>query len=159
MILRPYEGTVRIARRIFLSLLDQRPTPERYIEALHLRRIRFEIIAERKLRRRQLTKTGDVEISGRDLRERTPPVGQGSLFETRGPLKPSLNPSSLGRGETVLPPRADPHPERNYLQSDAIRVLEQYGVIARCPCVLSRAANDGRAHLVEYSGAFIHILT
>jgi len=29
---------------------------------------------------RQLTDTGDVEITGRDLREKTPPVGQGSLF-------------------------------------------------------------------------------
>jgi hypothetical protein len=83
VILRLYEGTVRIARCVFQSLLDQLPTPERYIEAFHLRRILVEIIAERKLGRRQLTKTGDVEISGRDLRERTPPVGQGSLFETR----------------------------------------------------------------------------
>jgi hypothetical protein len=41
------------------------------------------MIAERKLRRRQLSETGDVEISGRDLREKTPPVGQGSLFERR----------------------------------------------------------------------------
>jgi hypothetical protein len=39
---------------------------------------------ERKLRRRQLTETGDVEITGRDLRERTPPFGQGSLFGTEG---------------------------------------------------------------------------
>jgi hypothetical protein len=39
------------------------------------------MIAERKLRRRQLSETGDVEISGRDLREKTPPVGQGTLFE------------------------------------------------------------------------------
>jgi len=35
---------------------------------------------ERKLRRRQLTETGDVEITGLDLRERTAPVGQGNLF-------------------------------------------------------------------------------
>jgi hypothetical protein len=41
------------------------------------------MIAERKLRRRQLTDSGDVEIAGRDLREKTPPVGQGSLFELR----------------------------------------------------------------------------
>jgi hypothetical protein len=34
VILRPYEGTVRIGRRAFHSLLDQRPTPER-IEAFH----------------------------------------------------------------------------------------------------------------------------
>jgi len=38
------------------------------------------MIAERKLRRRQLTDDGNVEITGRDLREKTPPVGRGSLF-------------------------------------------------------------------------------
>jgi hypothetical protein len=75
---------VRIGRRVFQALLDQRPTPERCIEAFHLQRTRFEMIVERKLRRRQITETGDVEITGRDLREKTPPVGQGSLFETRG---------------------------------------------------------------------------
>jgi hypothetical protein len=81
VILGPYEGTVRICRRVFQGLLDQRPTPERCIEAYHLQRTRFEIIVERKLRRRQLTEDGNVEITGRDLRERTPPLGQGSLFE------------------------------------------------------------------------------
>jgi hypothetical protein len=50
VILRPYEGTVQIARRV-QSLLDQRPTPERCIEAFHLQRTRFEMILERKLRR------------------------------------------------------------------------------------------------------------
>jgi len=80
VILRPYEGTVRIARRVFQGLLDQRPTPERCVEAFHLQRTRFEMIAERKLRRRQLTDTGDVEITGRDLREKPPPAGQGTLF-------------------------------------------------------------------------------
>jgi hypothetical protein len=39
-------------------------------------------ITERKLRRRQLTEDGNVEITGRDLRERSPPIGQDSLFET-----------------------------------------------------------------------------
>ena len=81
LILGPYEGTVRVPRRVFQGLLDQRPTPERCIEAFHLQRTRFEMIAERKLRRRQLTDNGNVEITGRDLREKTPPVGQGSLFE------------------------------------------------------------------------------
>ena len=52
-----YQGTVRIARRIFQRLLDQSPTPERCLEAFHLQRTRFEIIVERKLRRRQLTTT------------------------------------------------------------------------------------------------------
>jgi hypothetical protein len=50
--------------------------------AFHLQRTRFELIGERKLRRRQLTETGDVEIIGRDLREKTQPIGQGSLFAT-----------------------------------------------------------------------------
>jgi hypothetical protein len=46
-----------------------------------MQRTRFELIVERKLRRRQLADDGNVEITGRDLREKTPPVGQGSLFE------------------------------------------------------------------------------
>ncbi len=80
VILGPYEGTVRIGRRVFQGLLDQRPTPERCLEAFHHQRTRFEMIAERKLRRRQLIETADVEITGRDLRERMPSIGQGSLF-------------------------------------------------------------------------------
>jgi hypothetical protein len=82
VILRPYEGIARIGRRVFQGLLDQRPTPERCIEAFHLQRTRFEMAVERKLRRRQLTDDGNVEITGRDLREKTPPVSQGSLFGT-----------------------------------------------------------------------------
>ena len=65
-----YEGTVRVSRRVFQSLLDQSPTPERCMEAYHLHRTRLELIAERKLRRRQLTDDGNVEITGRDLWER-----------------------------------------------------------------------------------------
>ena len=65
-----YEGTVRVSRRVFQSLLDQFPTPERCLEAYHLHRTRLELIAERKLRRRQLTQDGNVEITGRDLKER-----------------------------------------------------------------------------------------
>ena len=45
--------------------------PERCLEAYHLQRTRFERIAERKLRRRQLTEDGNIEITGRDLRERS----------------------------------------------------------------------------------------
>jgi hypothetical protein len=48
--------------------------------AFDLQRTRFELIVERKLRRRQLTEDGDVEITGRDLRERTPPIDAGSLL-------------------------------------------------------------------------------
>jgi Protein of unknown function (DUF1488) len=66
-----YEGVVRLPQRVFQRLLPQSPTPERCLEAYHLQRTRFERIAERKLRRRQLTDDGNVEISGRDLRDRS----------------------------------------------------------------------------------------
>jgi hypothetical protein len=72
VILGQYEGTARIARRVFQRLLEQSSTPERCMEALHLQRTRFELVVERKLHRRHLTEDGDVEITGRDLREREP---------------------------------------------------------------------------------------
>ena len=65
-----YQGTVRVPRRVFQRLLDQSPTPERCLEAFHLQRTRFELAVERKLRRRQLTDDGNVETTGRDLRQR-----------------------------------------------------------------------------------------
>jgi len=64
-----YRGVVRVPRRVFQRLLPERPTPERCVEAYYLQRTRFERVAERKLRRRQLTEDGNVEITGRDLRE------------------------------------------------------------------------------------------
>jgi hypothetical protein len=64
-----YHGLVRVPRRVFQRLLPERPTPERCVEAYYLQRTKFESIAERKLRRRQLTEDGNVEMSGRDLRE------------------------------------------------------------------------------------------
>jgi hypothetical protein len=63
-----YHGVVRVPRRVFQRLLPRAATPERCVEAYYLQRTRFESIAERKLRRRQLTEDGNVEISGRDLR-------------------------------------------------------------------------------------------
>ena len=63
-----YRGIVRVPRRVLQRLLPERPAPERCVEAYYLQRTRFESIAERKLRRRQLTEDGNVEISGRDLR-------------------------------------------------------------------------------------------
>jgi len=60
---------VRVLRRVFQRLLADTPSPERCVEAYHLQRTRFERVAERKLRRRQLTEDGNVEITGRDLRE------------------------------------------------------------------------------------------
>ena len=75
-----YRGIVTVPRRVFQRLLPKRPTPERRVEAYYLQRTRFESIAEWKLRRRQLTEDGNVEISGRDLHEgapRTPSLGMG----------------------------------------------------------------------------------
>ena len=66
-----YEGVVRVPRRVFQQLLSESPTPERCLEAYHLHRTRFERVAERKLRRRQLTDDANIEITGRDLRERS----------------------------------------------------------------------------------------
>ena len=65
-----YEGVVRVPRRVFQILLPEAPTAERCLEACHLHRTRLELIAERKVRRKQLTDDGNVEITGRDLRER-----------------------------------------------------------------------------------------
>jgi len=62
-----YRGVVWVPRRVFQRLLPERPTPERCVEAYYLQRTRFESIAEQKLRRRQLSEDGNVEISGRDL--------------------------------------------------------------------------------------------
>ena len=72
VVLGEYEGTVRVGRRVFQRLLDQSPTPERCLEAFHLQRTRFELAVERKLRRRQLADDGNIEITGRDLREGNP---------------------------------------------------------------------------------------
>ena len=72
VLLGEYQGTVRVHRRVFQRMLDQSPTPERCMEAFHLQRTRFELAVERKLRRRQLTDDGNVEINGRDLRDRDP---------------------------------------------------------------------------------------
>jgi len=65
-----YRGVVHVKRRVFQHLLHESPTPERCLEAYHLQRTRFELVAERKVRRRQLTDDGNIEITGRDLRER-----------------------------------------------------------------------------------------
>ena len=50
-----YRGFVRVSRRVFQRILPERPTPARCAEAYYLQRTRFESIAERNLRRRQLT--------------------------------------------------------------------------------------------------------
>ena len=63
-----YEGVVRVARQVFRRFTGGAVTPEKCLEAYHLQRTRFELVAERKLRNRQLTDDGNVEINGRDLR-------------------------------------------------------------------------------------------
>lgn len=63
-----YAGTVRVPRIIFRRLLAASAPPERCLEIYHLHRVRFERAAEAKLRRRELTDDGNVEITGRDLR-------------------------------------------------------------------------------------------
>src|ERR1700704_1203505 len=61
-----YEGIVRVARRVFRRFADGAVTPERCLEAFHLQRTGFKLIAERKLRNRQLTAEGQ----SRDQRPR-----------------------------------------------------------------------------------------
>jgi hypothetical protein len=75
-----YEGVVRVPRRVFCRFVDGSTTPERCVEAYHLHRTQLERVAERKVRNRQLTEDGDVEISGRDLREpRASTTGNGQV--------------------------------------------------------------------------------
>jgi hypothetical protein len=64
-----YNGVVRVHRRVFQRFIDGAVTPERCIEAYHLQRTRFELVAECKVRNRQLSDDGNVEITGRDLRD------------------------------------------------------------------------------------------
>jgi hypothetical protein len=63
-----YEGVVRVPRQVFRRFIDGGVTPERCLEAYHLQRTRFGLVAERKLRNRQLADDGNVEITGRDMR-------------------------------------------------------------------------------------------
>jgi hypothetical protein len=63
-----YRGVVRVRRHVFQSLLEQRPTPERCVEAYHLSRSQFERAAETKLRARALSADGNIELTLRDFR-------------------------------------------------------------------------------------------
>jgi hypothetical protein len=84
-----HRGVVRVPRRVFRRLLPERPTPERCIEAYYLQRTWLEGIAERKLRRRQLTEDGNVEISGRNLRLPTAAVRDIRRLSTAGTQRTS----------------------------------------------------------------------
>ena len=72
-----YRGIVRVRRPVFQKLLEQRPTPERCIEAYHLCRSEFERAAEAKLRGRALSGDGNIDLTLRDLRHEPGPVGLG----------------------------------------------------------------------------------
>jgi len=85
-----YRGVVRVPRRVLQQLLGDTPTPERCVEAYHLHRTRLELIVERKIRRRQLTDDGNVEITGRDLREREAQARHPSPIGYAGPLRESF---------------------------------------------------------------------
>ena len=94
-----YEGVVLVPRRVFQRLLQERPTPERCVEAYYLQRTRFERVAERKLRRRQLAEDGNVEITGRDLREGWPEGSSrtGRLYGDGQPGRRDLG-DTIGQG-------------------------------------------------------------
>jgi len=81
---------VRISRRVFQILLPQAPTPERCLEAYHLHQTPLELIAERTVRRRQLTDDGNVEITGRDLRKRDGANGTPCLHRVHVTTTPVL---------------------------------------------------------------------
>ncbi|HUC08884.1 MAG TPA: DUF1488 family protein [Stellaceae bacterium] len=63
-----YRGVVRVPRQVFQSLLDTAVTPQSCITAFYMHRSEFERAAEIKLRARDLTKDGNVELTLRDLR-------------------------------------------------------------------------------------------
>ena len=81
-----YQGVVRVPRRTFQHLLPEQPTPERCVEAYYLQRTRLESIAERKLRRRQLTEDGNVEITGRTYGRSLPRRLEGCDSRVEGAL-------------------------------------------------------------------------
>ncbi|HWK45112.1 MAG TPA: DUF1488 family protein [Stellaceae bacterium] len=64
-----YQGRVFVPRAVFQALLVGSPTPEASIAAFHLERSRFERAAEAKIKRRQLTPDGNLELGLGDLRE------------------------------------------------------------------------------------------
>ena len=131
----------------FQILLPDAPTPERCLEAYHLHRTRLELIAERKVRRRD---DGNVEITGRDLRDReiqrdyfTPDrlsPGRSIKRGDRSPYSPHGNPPKIPRMGTLsrirhLPLLARPsmmakvadHPSRGFWDRRASFELGCYG--------------------------------
>lgn len=67
---------MRVSRQVFRHFLEGTATPARCIEAYHTHRTRFERIAERKFRNRQLTDDASIGIIGRNSREPKTAVGR-----------------------------------------------------------------------------------
>jgi Protein of unknown function (DUF1488) len=63
-----YHGVVRVPRHVFQNLIEHAVTPQSCIEAFHMCRSEFERAAEDKLRARQLTDDGNIELTSRDLK-------------------------------------------------------------------------------------------
>jgi Protein of unknown function (DUF1488) len=63
-----YRGLVRVPRQVFQRLLSGAVTRQSCLEAYHLHRSEFERAVEAKLRARQLTEDGNVELNLRDLK-------------------------------------------------------------------------------------------
>jgi hypothetical protein len=83
-----YGSVVRVSKRVFQILVPDAPTPERCVEAYHIHRTRLELIAERKFSATAADRLRNVEITGRDLREReAPPLARsfavGLLYKGR----------------------------------------------------------------------------
>jgi hypothetical protein len=68
IVIGEYRGVVRVPRQLFQRLLDGPVTPQGCLEAFHFHRSAFERAAETKLRARELTDDGNVELSARDLK-------------------------------------------------------------------------------------------
>jgi hypothetical protein len=63
-----YRGVVRVRRQVFQAWLQSSPTPQNCVEAYHFSRAAFERAAETKLRARDLTDDGNIELTSRDLK-------------------------------------------------------------------------------------------
>lgn len=63
-----YRGLVRVPRLVFQQLLPNAATPQSCLEAYHFHRSEFERAAETKLRARQLSEDGNVELDLRDFK-------------------------------------------------------------------------------------------
>ena len=99
-----YDGVVRVRQLVFRRFIDGAVTPERCVEAYHLYRTRFERIVERKLRSRQLTDDGNVEITARG----TPKHEEKAWRDSSGPEHLSLQPDLPGGSLAGSGPRFDP---------------------------------------------------